>query len=189
MFKPGEWEKILTTAKRFSENELGLHLAEAKKRNLSLEDYLISQKIVNEEQLYQAAATFYKLPFVNLKSEVVRKDILLLIPEPIASAHRIIAFDKTDRELKIAALNPADLEIFEFLRKKTGLDLKIYLTTPEAMNETLKSYHKGLKAEFQELTQQQEAPEGKEAGPQLKELAQDLPVIRIVDTLLEYAII
>jgi len=193
MFNENQLIKILTKTKTFTEKELDLHAKEAKKRNLSLEDYLTNQKILKEGQVYNAAASFFNLPFIDLANETIRKDILFLIPEPIATTHKIIAFDKNDSEVKIAALNPQDLEIFEFLRKKTGLEIKIYLTTPESMNESFKNYHKGLKAEFKDMTSgdntDQSCDEGESKDKKLKELAQDLPVIRIVDTLLEYAIL
>lgn len=186
MLSEKQLKNILLKTKSLDKKELDLNLVEAGKRNQSLEQFLISQKIMSQEQIYNNTAKYFDLPFINLKNETIRKDILFLIPEPIAATHKIIAFDKTDTELKIAALNPEDLQIFEFLAKKTGLDIKVHLTTPESLSEALKNYHKGLKAEFQELTKEKEGDE--KGGSKLKELAQDLPVIRIVDTLLEYAI-
>lgn len=186
MLSEKQLKNILLKTKSLDKKELDLNLIEADKRNQSLEQFLISQKIMNQEQIYNSTAQYFDLPFINLKNETIRKDILFLIPEPIAATHKIIAFDKTDTELKIAALNPEDLQIFEFLAKKTGLDIKVHLTTPDSLAEALKNYHKGLKAEFQELTKEKEGDE--KGGAKLKELAQDLPVIRIVDTLLEYAI-
>lgn len=190
MFNENQLEKILLDNKVISQKELDNYLDEARKRNQSLEEYLYSQKIINEERLYQTAAQSFGFPFINLKNETIRKDILFLIPEPIAVTHKIVAFDKTDTELKIASTNPQDLQIFEFLGKKTGLEIKIYLTTPEGISEAIKNYHKGLQAEFQEITKEKETAETTETegGSKLKELAHDLPVIRIVDTLLEYAI-
>ncbi|OGY47426.1 MAG: hypothetical protein A3J65_04740 [Candidatus Buchananbacteria bacterium RIFCSPHIGHO2_02_FULL_45_11b] len=188
MLKEEQFKKILLDTRALSEKEFDLYLEEAKKRNQAIEEYLVSQKILNEEKLYQLAARHFNLPFISLKNATIRKDILFLIPEPIAATHKIIAFAKTDAELKIAALDPQDLQIFEFLGKKTGLEIKISLTTPESVNEALKTYHKGLQAEFKELTGQEDETESAEGGNKLKELAQDLPVIRIVDTLLEYAI-
>ncbi|MFA6215705.1 MAG: ATPase, T2SS/T4P/T4SS family [Patescibacteria group bacterium] len=187
MFNDTQIKKILTETKTVGEKEIDICIEEAKKRNQKLEEYVISQKIIGEEQLYEAAAKFFDLPFINLKNETIRKDILFLIPEAIASSHKIIAFDKNETELKIATLNPEDLEIFEFLGKKTGLEVKTFLTTPEGIGEGIKNYHKGLKAEFQDLTKEETNTE-LEGNTKLKELAHDLPVIRIVDTLLEYAI-
>ncbi len=189
MFNEGRLKKILIETKTIGEKELTLYVEEANKRNQNLEEYLYNQKIINEDQLYQIIATYFGLPFVNLKNETIRKDILFLIPEPIATTHKIIAFDKNEHELKIASTNSENLQILEFLAKKTGLETKIYITTPEGISEGLKNYHKGLKAEFSEITKEKENNNADEStGVKLKELAHDLPVIRIVDTLLEYAI-
>ena len=191
MFSQEQLSTILQETNTLTKKDLDLYDQESKKRNLGLEEYLIGEKILNEENIYQTAAQYFELPFINLDTKNIRKDILFLIPEPIANTHKIVAFEKNDLELRIASLNPQDLQIFEFLRKKTGLTTKIYLATPGAINEALKNYHKGLQAEFKELTEDGDGKE-KESEPQgqtkLKELAQDLPVIRIVDTLLEYAI-
>ncbi|MDD2807074.1 MAG: ATPase, T2SS/T4P/T4SS family [Patescibacteria group bacterium] len=181
-------KKILTTTKSISPKEIELYASEAQKRNQTLEDYLDSQKILNQEQLYQIVAQYYNLPFTNLKNETIRKDILFLIPEPIAATHKIIAFDKSDTELKVATLDPDDLQILEFLGKKSGLNISPFVTSPDNLNEALKNYHKGLKAEFQELTKSDDTSSNGN-GTKLTELAHDLPVIRIVDTLLEYAIL
>jgi len=184
MLSSTQLKTILIKQGVISKKELDLNTAEAKKENIPLEEYLISKKFLTEEDIYHATADYYKVPFVELKNLTIRKDILLLIPEPIAQTHKIIAFDKDNTELKIAAQDPQDLQIFEFLRKKTGLDVKIHLTTPENLSDSLKQYHKGLKAEFKNIAK--EGADGADEGAKLKELADDLPVIRIVDTLLEY---
>ncbi len=192
MFSDEQLKLILEETNTLKESDISAYLNEASKRNQTLEEHLVGQKVLNEENIYQIAAQYFDLPFINLDSKNIRKDILFLIPEPIATTHKIIAFEKNETELKIASINPQDLQIFEFLRKKTGLDTKIYLATPTGIGEALKNYHKGLQAEFKELTKNTVSEE--DDGPQdegkakLKELAQDLPVIRIVDTLLEYAI-
>lgn len=188
MLTSKQLKNILIKQGIISGKELELNLKEAKKENVPLEEYLKSKKLVSEEEIYQAAADYFKVPYIELKNLTIRKDILLLIPEPIAQTHKIIAFDKDEKELKIAALDPQDLEIFEFLRKKTGLDIKIHLTTPENLRDTLKQYHKGLKAEFKKIAREETIGPEVKTGEKLKELAEDLPVIRIVDTLLEYAI-
>jgi type IV pilus assembly protein PilB len=161
----------------------------------NIDDYLIEKNIITQSILYEEAAKYFNVPFVNLKEKNIRKDILLTIPEPIANTHKIIAFDADDKEISIASLDPGDLEIFEFIMKKTGLKPKIYLTAPSSIEEGIKQYHKTLKAEFDYLdkgginvsTGEGEISEMFGEGD-LKKLAENLPVVRIVNTLLEYAI-
>ncbi len=181
---------ILQAQKVFSATQLGTYEAQAKEADMPLAAFLPSKKILPEDQLYAAVAAYHKLPFLNLEAKNIRKDILFLIPEAIAQAHRVVAFDKNDEALMIAAVNPSDLEIFEFLGKKTGLRVDVAITTPASITEALKAYHKGLQAEFGELQATTAGPEGTngDGSENLKELAQDLPVIRVVETLLEYAI-
>ncbi len=157
---------------------------ELKNGNVSLEDYLLKQHLATADVLYDLIAKQLNLPFIDLKNVLIRKDILLAIPEPIAQTHQIVAFAKDDHSLKIATTDPEDLQTFEFLEKKFGLKLDINLTTPDSIREVLKQYHKSLKAEFAELTKEDKP----EAGNDLQKMAEDLPIIRIVDTLLEYAI-
>lgn len=193
MLDPKKIKDILIKNKIVSDEEYNNYLKESQEKKMELLDFLVKEKEVDQQTLYEAISKAMELPFINLKNETIRKDILNIIPEPIAVRHQIVSFDKTDQEIKIATLDPEDLQTFDFIKKKIDLELKIYLTTPDSIQEVLKQYHKGLEAEFQEITQKQkilqEAQKDKEGdGKKLKELAQDLPIIRIVDTFLEYAI-
>ncbi|MDD5291130.1 MAG: GspE/PulE family protein [Patescibacteria group bacterium] len=189
MLSQKQIKDILVKADILTDGDFDKFAQEAEESGKKMENYLIEKKVITPISLYESAAAYFKLPFVNLKGQAIRKDILFSIPEPIATTHDLIAFDGDEKEIKIATLNPDDLEIFEFIKKKTGLEPKIYLTTPESIKDNLKQYHKGLKAEFDYLTKGGQKPEnGKDGEKDLKKLAEDLPVVRIVDTLLEYAI-
>lgn len=186
MLEPKILKQILIKNKIITEDEYKKYQKKALEKEVELIDFLINEKITTPETIYEALAKNANLPFIDLKEETIRKDILNVIPEPIATAHQIVAFDINDKEVKIACVDYDDLQTFDFIKKKTGLDLKIYLSTPASVQEILKQYHKGLEAEFQEITKKQEEPTGDVKD--LRELAEDLPIIRIVDTLLEYAI-
>ncbi|MFZ5391528.1 MAG: GspE/PulE family protein [Patescibacteria group bacterium] len=158
------------------------------KQGLSLEKFLIDNQLVKENDLYQAMAQELKIPFVDLHSTVIRKDILLAVPEPIAESHQLVAYDKNATAVKIAAIEPDDLPTFEFLGKKFNSQIEVALTSPTSLKQALQQYHKSLKAEFAELTKEDKPKTAAGQPVELKKLAEDLPVIRIVDTLLEYAV-
>lgn len=160
---------------------------EALDNQKNLELLLIEKKIISQLSLYETAAKIFGVPFINIKDQVIRKDILLSIPEAIATSHGLVAFAGDNKEIKIATTDPEDLETFEFIKKKTGLNVIIHLTTPEGVQFGLKQYHKNLKAELDSLEASSSTPI-ESVGEDLKKLASDLPVVRIVDTLLEYAI-
>ncbi|MAG28683.1 hypothetical protein CL632_00855 [bacterium] len=168
----------------------------AEKKNQQLDVFLIAGNVITEDILYNAVATSHDLPFVNLKDKAINQDVLFLIPEPIASTYHIIAFEKTDKELSVAMIDPDDVQTIEFIKRKVNLPVKIYISTPGAIKDAAKAYHKSLETELKSINKKTNVRvsavvKGGEKGKkqsQLQDLAQDVPVIRVVDTLLEYAI-
>jgi len=185
MFYTSRLKEILLKKKVLSKKNIEILEKEAKKNKVNLMSYLIKKDIVTQKKLYNTIADFFKLPMVDLKNNNIRKDILYLVPELIATSHKIIAFDKKDNKLKIAVLNPDDIQTFDFITKKTGLELELYIALPAQIEEALKQYRLSLKAEFKKIT---EKPTQAQDEKKLKEMAKDLPIVRIVDSLLEHAI-
>ncbi len=185
MYSDAVLQNILTTAGTLTPTDIREHLAAAKARRVKLEEIVLEK--MPEETLYRLAADYFKVPFVDLKGVQVRKDFLDLVPEPIATTHEIVPFDKGETILKIAALDPEDLQTIEFLRHKTGLEVQVHVTTPSALAEIIKQYKRSLTAEFENIALKA-GVEGEADQQKLRELAQDLPVVRIVESLLEHAV-
>jgi type IV pilus assembly protein PilB len=189
MINRQDLEKILETNDIIDKKQAAILSKESQGKGKSLESLLFQKKLVSPEKLYQLAAKHFNLPFIDLKNKTVRKDILLSIPEATAQTHKIIAFDKTDTTLRVATLDVDNIELFDFLAKKNQLKIEVSLTTPENITEALKHYHRGLNAEFKSIKKTDKKDSAKKGQKSLKNLAQDLPVIRIINTLLEYAIL
>jgi type IV pilus assembly protein PilB len=187
MLSQKDLEEILLSNNILKQKELKEYQGKARTAGKKLEDFLLEKKIISPQVVYEATAKFYDLPYIDLKNQTVRKDILSIIPEITAKAHQTVAFDKTDKEIKVATLDISNIELFDFLSKKTGLAISLHLTSPENIKDILKQYHKGLSAEILGEKNNGDTDEQKEEN--LKTLAQDLPVVRVVDTLLEYAIL
>lgn len=169
----------------------------AKERKQSIGDILVSEGALSESGLRRIKAYVLGIPFVNLKDMKVPFEILSLIPEPIARTHSIIAFKKTDTDLEVAMLDTEDLPAIDSVRKKTGLKILPRLTDEDSIKHSLLLYQKSLKEEFGDLITTEAGKlkivsenTGQEAtGEDLKKMAEDLPIVRIVDTLLRHAII
>jgi len=165
--------------------ELKDYLAKAKKMNKRLEPYLINEGIVDELDLYTKAAEKFDVPIVGLKGKDIKKEILNLVPAPLAQTHHVVAFEKAKDSISLAMLDPQDIQTIEFLHRKIGLTPKIYITTPSDIKEALHRYRADLESEvsIQQLT------EGEEVGAKkLKKAAEELPIINIVNSILEHAV-
>lgn len=171
---------------------------EAKKTGMSIGKTLVNKGNLTEDDLRKMQAYILGIPFVDLKNQKIDFDTLSLIPEPIARNHNIVAFRKNDDSLEVAMLDTDDLAAIDFVRKKTRLKILPRLTDGESMKSALLSYQKSLKAEFGDIIQKEsdslKAVSEKTGDEEisegdLKKLAEDVPVVRIVDTLLKHAII
>jgi len=168
----------------------------AKKTGQKVGDVLVSEGLISQEELIKLEAYILGIPFVNLEKEMVPPEVLKLIPEPIARSYNIVAFRKKGDNLEVAMLDPEDLRTIEFIKKTANLKILPRLTTPESIKNVLRQYHKTLEAEFGEIIKKEvkgiksiKEKEMVEEKEELGKLAEELPVIRIVDTLLKHAIL
>ncbi len=169
----------------------------AKEERRTLAEALISQGHMTEDDMRRVESYVMGIPFISLKNVKIDFDILTLIPEPVARNHNIIAYKKSDKELEVAMLDTADLPAIDFVRKKVGFKILPRLTDTESMRTALRQYQKTLKDEFGDIIMKDAASLkviAEETGENLsesdlKKIAEDLPVVRIVDTLLRHAII
>jgi len=154
---------------------------------------------ISESDLHRLQAHILGIPFVDLEGEKIDYKILSIIPEAIARSSNIVAFKQKGNTLEVAMLDPQDLEVMDFVKKKSNFKILPRLTTPESIKNALQQYHRSLKAEFGDIIRKEsevfsnplsKTKQKTEIGAEdLKKMAEDLPVIRIVDTLLRHAII
>ncbi|OIP77399.1 MAG: hypothetical protein AUK16_01920 [Parcubacteria group bacterium CG2_30_44_11] len=169
----------------------------AKDEKRTLAEALIAGGYLTEDDLRRVESYVLGIPFVSLKDEKVEFAVLSLIPEPVARNHNIVSFKKGEGILEVAMLDTADLPAIDFVKKKTGLKILPRLTDTESMRSVLQQYQKTLKDEFGDIISKESsalkiiADQSGEAvtDEDLKKMAEDLPVVRIVDTLLRHAII
>jgi type IV pilus assembly protein PilB len=162
----------------------------------SIEDLLVSENLVKKEDLIKLKAYILGIPFVSLEKEKIDPDVLRLIPEPIARTHNIVAFRREGQVLEVAMLDPDDLLTIDFIRKSGNFKILPRLTDEASLKHVLAQYQKSLEAEFSDLLQQDEKElktetvslEKEPEKENLRKKAQELPVVRIVDTLIKHAI-
>jgi len=169
----------------------------AKDEKRTLAEALIAGGHMTEDDLRRIESYVLGIPFVSLKETKVDFEILSLIPEPVARNHNIIAYKKNEDSLEVAMLDTADLPAIDFIKKKVGLKILPRLTDADSMRDALRQYQKTLKDEFGDIIMKESSAlkviaeeNGEEMSEEdLKKMAEDLPVVRIVDTLLRHAII
>ena len=100
--------------------------------------------MLGEDEMRRASAHALAIPFVILAREDISPDALMLIPEPLARTHNIVAYRIQDGAVEVALLDVADLDKIDFLKLKT----RPRLTNRDSMKRALLQYQKLLKEKF-----------------------------------------
>lgn len=183
-------QEFLADSNIIPKEKLDLAVKECEADGKELAACLLEKHYIQEFELQKVYAYVLGIPFVDLSKETIPFDILSIVPEPIAKKYNIVAFQKSGTNLKVAMINPEDIQTIDFIKKKTGLKIIPCLTSRESIQVVLRQYEKSLKAEFGDiLTDEVNNNEEEEKGGDLEKIAAGLPIIRIVDTLLKHAIL
>jgi type IV pilus assembly protein PilB len=164
----------------------------AKEKGQTLSEALISGGAVGEDDVRRLQAHILGIPFVSLSGTKVDFGVLSLIPEPIARTHNVVAYKKTEDALEVAMLDTNDLEALNFIKKKVGLKILPRLTDTASIKNALLQYQKTLKEEFADIIKNASMAMGDASNLDehgLQKLAEDVPIVKVVDTLLRHAVI
>lgn len=194
--EPQQLKAFMIDAGLISPEKFDQCLEKAKEKGVEVEAVLIAEGIVEEEELKKLEAYILGIPFVNLEKEIVPHEILRIIPEHVAKTYNVVAFRKRGNDLEVAMLDPQDLRAIEFIKKVTPYRILPRLTNTESIKNVLKQYQKTLETEFGELIKEEVAgikavreEEKIKEKEELEKMATELPIIRIVDTLVKHAIL
>lgn len=185
-------EDILASVGTITKEQLEFVKSESKRRQETSEKIIASMKWVSDEQLAQAKAKVIGISYDNPAEHPISPEVLGYIPEEVAKRYMVIPVAKDKETLSVAMVDPLDLQIFEFIEKKSGLVVKPYLATEAAITKAISDqYTRGLSTEVTEALSEV-APGGVaqsyvQGGPVASVLG-EAPVARIVSTLLEYGI-
>ncbi len=163
-------------------------------------DLVLEQKILEEEDVAKARAAFLNLPYVDLRTVTVRKEILSIIPEESRTFYKMIPYELTGNNLKVALEDPSNLqalEALEFLGQKSNYQIHIYLASNSSITISAKG-GKSMTSVVDEALEDIKETELHElpALSQVKKVdttaltqtADDAPIIKIVDVILSNAI-
>ena len=180
---------FLSDANLISQKDFDAADQEAKERNQPVGDILVSRALIGEDELRRTYAYILGIPFISLIGQKIPFDTLSLIPEPVARRNNIVAYNHRGEELEVAMLDTDDLAAIDFIKKKTHLKVLPRLTDAPSVKAALKQYQRGLKDNLGDVIKRETdvlAAEGGE-GDDERKMAEGVPAVRIVDTLLRHA--
>lgn len=166
-------------------------LEEAKNTKTPFFNVVQKQHVLSDEDFGKLVAEVIEHPYVNLSKIEIPNEILEIVPENIALKQGVITFgiDEFENKVKIATVNPFDLEMIHDLEKKTGREAEVYYTTMANIKNIIGKYNRELKNIFLNMLPQRLRylkPEEQEAiAP--GEAEEEIPIVKIFDSILLHA--
>ncbi|MGB9847756.1 MAG: GspE/PulE family protein [Minisyncoccia bacterium] len=164
-------------------------IEESKRAGQDIIDILISRGFISEDYVLQLYADYFRMPVIKLRGRLIKKSLLSKIPEEIARMRRAVVFDQDKNGVFYVAMeDPGDLETINFLEKYLNAPIKIFLTTDKDLNYVYSLYGKEVVEDFRQLIEENIKATARLKMVGEKEVAEELPIINIVDGILAYAI-
>lgn len=187
MFLPISHEdlkKILLEAKLVKEENWESAERNARRRRRGVEEVLIERGFINESYLFELIGNFIKVPYVNLKGIKLEEKHFGLLPQDLAKETRCLIFGERDGKLLLASVNPLDTKAIDKVRRAAGQDLIVHFTSERGYRYASRLYNSDVKDELLAIIQSHI----KKIDGQTT-VGLDLPIVKIVELVLEYAIL
>ncbi len=161
-------------------------------KGISIDTLLLQSNTVPPQKYYEARAKSIGVAYVSIASMPFSPEALGFIPKNLAERNTLIpfAYEKETNSLSVAMADPLDFETINFIKHKTGLNVKAFQGIPDEINESIKTqYTVGLVGEVKEaLKEREQITKIKTFDKEsIKDTINDAPIAKIVSTVLEYA--
>jgi type IV pilus assembly protein PilB len=192
--------EILIEAGLLTEGQLRQALVDHKKQGLKLGQYLIRQGIVHESQIMEVVSTQLKVEKYSPDKYAVDVSLSKVIPAEMARKHQLAPLSKKGYLLTIAMVDPLDIDALDAVEAHANIEVKPLICTEQDLNQIMGSLY-GMYTDLGqvlesvgEMEYQKAGESDRESGTEditvsnLQGLAQEAPVVRLVNSVLSQAI-
>src|SRR6266699_5093975 len=154
---------------------------------------MIDGGFIDEPSFYETIANGLGTELIDLSQCEIAPEILRLIPGGLARLHFALPIDMSETTLRVALVDPFDVQIVEDLRFALGKDIQVVVSPPEQIEELIKQYYgtdtMNMEDVLKQLGEAGELLQLETDGDAAVEAeANTTPIIRFVDLVLYHAI-
>lgn len=176
---------LLIEAGLLTKEQLEKALSVQKKTNERLGKVLINLGYVTEESMIEVLEFQLGVPHVDMANTMVNRQIAATIPQSLAERYQVIPIKKDGKKLTLAMVDPTNFYAIDDVRMTSGLDIEpVIAAEREILRAIAESY--GVH-EVAEKAVNKIRPEDVAKIAEVQ-VADDAPVISIVDSLISQAI-
>lgn len=156
----------------------------------AVEEVLIEDKLVSYQDLYKTKSEIYNIPYINITERRIPVEILNIFSKDVAKKNQAIAFEETADYVKVAMVDPLDLQKTRFLTTIIGKKIEPYFSDPASIRMIIDTrYGAQIGTEVDEaLEDVADIVDVTGEGDLSKQDLTSAPVAKIVNMILEYAV-
>ncbi len=183
-------EQLLRADGKVTEEQIVALREQEKTEKKPLQDIVIAGNIISEKDLTRLYSKEIDIPFIELNSKEIPREVLKLIPERIARQYKVVLFGVEDDGSKLLAMeDPDDIQAVNFLQKQLGTNIKVHVATGSNISTALDQYRGSVSTELTKVLDSESAEsEDEELDISEEDVAEDSPIAQTVNLIIEYAI-
>ena len=183
-------EQLLRADGKVTEEQIVALREQEKTEKKPLQDIVIAGNIISEKDLTRLYSKEIDIPFIELNSKEIPREVLKLIPERIARQYKVVLFGVEDDGSKLLAMeDPDDIQAVNFLQKQLGTNIKVHVATDSNISTALDQYRGSVSTELTKVLDSESAEsEDEELDISEEDVAEDSPIAQTVNLIIEYAI-
>jgi type IV pilus assembly protein PilB len=162
---------------------------EAKKKGEPFFQLLVTGEHISSEDLTKAIAQITRVPYVNLSTARVNPKVLSLLPLEVAERYMAVPLGEMQNRLVVAMLDASNVQAVDFLAKKIGRSLKVYMASQDGIESVIKQYGVDVTKDVEKALDQKDADDAANAPKEknIQTIVQDSPISKALAAIMEYA--
>ena len=202
MFVKKRLGEMLIESGYLTGEQLKKALAEHRKASLKLGQYLSHQGIVSENHIVDVLSRQLKIEKYHPDRYPLDMELMNLIPIDMAQKFQVAPLRKKGRLLTVAMTDPLDINALDAIEISTNSEVEPVVCTERELNQLISGLY-GMQSgmggvleslEFQTQQETEKAPDAMSAMAEeiqvtsLQDMAEEVPVIRLVNSIFAQAI-
>ncbi len=182
-------KELLLKGKKITAEQIKAAHESAGNEKLSLQEVVLKSNLISEKDLTKLYAEEIDVPYIELNSKEIKREVLKLIPERIARQYNVVLYGVEEDGSKLLAMDdPDDIQAVNFLKKELGNEIRVSIATKQAILQSLDQYRGNISSELTKVISPDELTDDDNEEVSEEDLAEDSPIAQTVNLLIEYAV-
>ena len=135
-----KFEEVLVSLKLVTKEQLDSAKIESVRSGKELDEVLLTLRILPREDIVKARAISIGVPYVDLSAVKVDQNILKNLSKEMAKKYSAVPFGFSGNMLNLAMLNPNNVQVIEFIERKSGFRVNPYMASEEGIKRIIDQY-------------------------------------------------